>query len=736
MGSGSFQDLGITIIEDMIKRPIQVFSKTHDKGVDGIFDGTIDDKDAKVRSIIQCKHTSKPSENLKYSSIKNELPKVKKLIENHSIGDYFLVINKNVSVDTNLKIENEFNQIGIQKCKILGNESLNRHIQESPRLRMMVPRLYGLGDLSNILDERAYKQTKLILESESEDLDKFVPTEAYRKSLKAISENKFVLILGEPMSGKSTIKTCLAISAADNWECVPIVANKPSEIKTHLNPDEKQIFLVDDAWGIVQYRDDFAEEWNQILQLMNSAIKKNTRFLLTSRDYIWNSAKSDLKKGKFPLFNESKVIIEVQNLTEYERAQMVYYHLKHGDQPKSFKTDIKEQLPAIVKNRVFFPESARRLGNKFFTKNLNPNGVELLDFFDKPKKFMFDIIEDLPAEYKAAVALIYINNGKLSSPIENSNELNLISNKFCKNQTRISNALEELDGSLLYCESSDSGKFWKFKHPTIGEAFAESVSKKHELIEIYLRGAKPETILNNVVCTGINLEGAKVEVPPKLYKVLVNRIKDADVKEIQIIRFICNRADKSCTKLLMKSQPRFLNKVTFNQLPIFAAPGTKLVLRLSKFGLLPTELRSEFVNALDTVVTGFADTSYISDKDIHGLLTVNEIEKLNDTFEREIIENLMERVEEYTAEFNPKYNSWDELTDLKFSVETYIDQKGKNEHYESILEQLDVDVRDAISYLERKFPGADEYYGEEDWTPEETEENSGALEEFFQDVDE
>lgn len=41
---------------------------------------------------------------------------------------------------------------------------------------MMVPRVYGLGDLSQILDERAYAQATAVLESMREDLAKVVIT--------------------------------------------------------------------------------------------------------------------------------------------------------------------------------------------------------------------------------------------------------------------------------------------------------------------------------------------------------------------------------------------------------------------------------------------------------------------------------------------------------------------------------------------------------------------------------
>ncbi len=38
---------------------------------------------------------------------------------------------------------------------------------------MLVPRVYGLGDLSQILDERAYSQAREILSALGDDLGKF-----------------------------------------------------------------------------------------------------------------------------------------------------------------------------------------------------------------------------------------------------------------------------------------------------------------------------------------------------------------------------------------------------------------------------------------------------------------------------------------------------------------------------------------------------------------------------------
>jgi hypothetical protein len=79
---------------------------------------------------------------------------------------YLFLTNHTVSGDRATKIEAEFEQVpGIKKALSYGAEWISKTIRGSSRLRMLVPRVYGLGDLGEILDERAYTQAKDILSS-------------------------------------------------------------------------------------------------------------------------------------------------------------------------------------------------------------------------------------------------------------------------------------------------------------------------------------------------------------------------------------------------------------------------------------------------------------------------------------------------------------------------------------------------------------------------------------------
>jgi hypothetical protein len=110
-----------------------------------------------------------------------------------------------------------FKGAGVKQVILFGSTWICDQIKENKRLRMLVPRLYGLGDLSQILDERAYSQAKALLTSLSEDLSKVVLTGAYRKAAEALNQHGFVLLIGEPAAGKTTIASMLSMGALDQW---------------------------------------------------------------------------------------------------------------------------------------------------------------------------------------------------------------------------------------------------------------------------------------------------------------------------------------------------------------------------------------------------------------------------------------------------------------------------------------------------------------------------------------
>src|SRR6185295_696108 len=214
LGWKAFQNLCITVTAEVWGQVVQSFSDSCDGGRDGAFHGTWLSRKGESYAgafTVQCKFTVKADKALKISDIKDELKKAKRLAARGLADNYYLFTNACLSGTAEDKMREAFEAIpGIKRFAAFGSERISQIIRESPRLRMLVPRVYGLGDLSQILDERAYAQARELLSALGDDLAKFVITDAYRRSAKALVKHGFVLLLGEPACGKSTIAAALA----------------------------------------------------------------------------------------------------------------------------------------------------------------------------------------------------------------------------------------------------------------------------------------------------------------------------------------------------------------------------------------------------------------------------------------------------------------------------------------------------------------------------------------------
>src|SRR5439155_26470829 len=123
--------------------------------------------------------------------------------------------------------------------------------------------------------------------------------------------------------------------------------------------------------------------WNHVLPQIRTMLRKGAKIVMTSRDYIYNRARKELKEGAFPLLKESQVVIDVHDLSTDERRQILYNHLKLGKQPRVFRTEIKPHLEDVAGHPRFIPETARRLADPVFTKDLFIDKYYLSQFVEK-----------------------------------------------------------------------------------------------------------------------------------------------------------------------------------------------------------------------------------------------------------------------------------------------------------------------------------------------------------------
>lgn len=730
LGWKAFQDLCVSVAEECLRRPVQTFLPTNDAGRDGAFVGKWEGTDpAAGESTIQCKFTSRPDSNLSLSMLTEEIEKARLLAARGLASDYIILSNHPVTGSSDLQIRAAFEAVGVGRCHIFGHDWIVGQIRSSPRLRMMAPRLYGLGDLSGLLDARAYAQAKLILSAMGDDLQRLVITDAHRQSVRAISEHNLVLLLGAPAAGKSTIGASLAIGAADIWGCSTIRATSPADIQSHLDPDMQQFFWIDDAWGNTQYQRQTAEAWNQTFPLMQGAIRRGTRFLITSRDYIWRAAQRDLKIQAMPVLNRSQVVINVQELSTQEKAQILYNHLKLGDQPASFRTAIKPQLPTIAERKDFLPETARRLGSRFFASALPTTQEALTSFFAEPQDFLLETIANLAPDCRAAIALVFMNGGSVRSPVM-PGDLDPAAIAFGTSVGSVREQLEALDGSLLLLAQDEKGPYWSYKHPTVSDAFARYVARSPELVEIYLRGARAESIIHEVVCAGIKIYGSSVVVPDSLHDLLADRL--VGLESYNMAAFLSYRSNRSFTALILERRPDLWARFSNFAIPMKDDTDASLVATLHAQGLLPEHVRLNFVDKVRSAAINDADASFLDDSDLGAVLTDDEKASILTEVESHVLPHPDRYIDSLRNEWSKDYPPEDHFDSFRRSIGLFVEALSDRAEYSSVLNRAESKISTAISSMNDEYePSSSTSAPTSSSTP-----RSAGLAQLFRDIDE
>jgi hypothetical protein len=274
LGWFAFEQLCRTICREVWGQPIEAYSRGPDGGRDGSFYGPWSNGSDQSRAVLQCKHTSVSGGHLSLTDMDSEFAKVGRHVAAGRCDVYLLMTNARVSGDAAAAIDEGLQAVGVKRVIIQGYETICELLTAQKSLRALVPRLYGLGDLTEILDDRAYGQAEAILAMMHDDLARLVPVEAHRSAHHALREHRFTLLIGRPGSGKSSIAASLSIGAMDLYDARPIKLSRIEDLPDRWNPREpNQFFWLDDAFGATQYEHATSAAWNRATHHIGAALR-------------------------------------------------------------------------------------------------------------------------------------------------------------------------------------------------------------------------------------------------------------------------------------------------------------------------------------------------------------------------------------------------------------------------------------------------------------------------------
>jgi len=715
IGWRAFQDLCSQVCEVVLSRPVEIFREAQDGGQDAVF---LIPSGSGAPSIgtIQCKHTSEAGKALKAGNLSGEIENVEELVKAGLADTYVFMTNMSIDAPVAAAMRARLRALGVRKPHILGRQYIVRVIRSSARLRALVPQVYGLGDLTSIVDERLSEQSRALLDSWIPKLRTYVPTKAHRDAVNAISDHGIVLLLGNPSSGKSAIGAIVSTIASENPDNTVLALTSPRDFEAGWNPnDPGRFFWIDDAFGSNVLSDDYVQDWASAFSKLRAAIKHGNRFLLTSRKHIYEGARWRLGQRNLAQFTNGSAVVDVGDLTLAEKAQILYNHVNFGNQSQSWRSNVKPHLAAVAAVKDFLPGIAERLGDPNFTKGLAPRERSLVRFMEEPTEHLVDTVTTLDDQLRAALILVYVHQAGFDPSDHDALAAQAVAKLTGYSIAKIQDCFAELKGSFLKL----SGPRWTFAHPTISDALTEVMRQKPHMMAALVRGAPIDTILGSFTCEGSPVIRDALVIPTALDDALVARLgrtPDEHQRNRMLFHFLSHRASEVVFSKVVQQYPDLLQRSTWRTDPVGNDPQLATYGRANRLGLLRDDLRLEAADRLESVAKYELDASFFEDEEILGLLSPLRLVSLGMGLRTTVLPSLEERIDEITAEADlddEPVSHFEKMLDLLDRVEAI----GVDTDAADLIDEARDQVRSSVDAIEeRKRERDEEEENDTDWS--------------------
>lgn len=716
IGWRAFQDLCSQVCEVTLGRAVEIFREAQDGGQDAVFLIPSREDGAPAIGTIQCKYSSDAGKALKLGDITPELAHVRELVAAGQAESYVFMTSMSVDAPVACKIRDKLRSLGVRKPHILGRQYLIRTIRGSARLRALVPQIYGLGDLTSIIDERIGEQSRALLDSWIPKLRTYVPTAAHRDAVNAITDHGIVLLLGNPSSGKSAIGAIISTMASENPDSTVLALTSPRDFEFGWNPnDPGRFFWIDDAFGSNVVRDDYVQDWGSTFTKVRAAIAHGNRFLLTSRKHIYEAAKRRLGQRNLAVFADETAVVDVGELSFDEKSQILYNHINFGQQTQSWKTSVKDHLPAVAAVDNFLPGIAERLGDPNFTKSVVPREPALVRFMEQPRAHLIDTINALDDPLQAALILIYVHQGRFDHAEHDAEAAQAVAELTGISLARIQECFAVLKGSFIKL----AGTGWTFSHPTIADALTEILREKPHMMAALLRGATVETILSNFICEGMQRIQDALVVPSSLNEPLVERLAETP-DEIQpnrqLFYFLAYRANDDVFVTLIKRHPQILDRYMWEYQDISRSPKIRTLGRAYSLDLLDEYQRSDAAGYILRAVRDDLDLSFFDDAMLLALIPPMHLVQLGIDLRSNRLNDLEDRIDTLASDADLDRNPESHFEKVVDALER-IEAMNLDDEASDLIDEAKRQIERAVETLEERKQERDSEEGDDsDWT--------------------
>ena len=321
-----FQNLVRDLLQKELDVTLECFTMGRDNGIDLRY--CINNL---TQILIQCKRYTGSYTKL-YSDLKlKELEKVRRIKPKH----YMIATAVGLTPNNKYEIMKLFEPYISSEKDIYGRDDLNNLLGLYPEIEKHNFKLWLTSQavLGKVLHNGIYNQSDIEIESIKQKIKYYVRNKTFMESRDVLEKEHFCIIAGIPGIGKTMLAEILSIEYLSNgYEFIKVFGDI-SEAFDVFNSNSKQIFFYDDFLGQTSLENKFGKnEEQKLIRFIEVIIKSpNKRLILTTREYILNTAMGIYEKlNQVNYFGEG-YLIHLVDYTELQKAQILFNYLYFSD---------------------------------------------------------------------------------------------------------------------------------------------------------------------------------------------------------------------------------------------------------------------------------------------------------------------------------------------------------------------------------------------------------------------
>jgi hypothetical protein len=366
-----FEQLTRDLLQEHLGCHLESFTTGRDTGIDlrhsASDTGTL---------VVQCKHYANSSVSALTHHLRDEeLPKIVKLVP----ARYVLVTSLGLTPQNKSVLHGMLKPFCLSTEDVVGRDDLNNLLGRFSDIERKHFKLWltSLPVLQHVLHSGVFAQTEMTMDRVMRRVSTYVVNPSYERALDILDKLHYCVIAGIPGIGKTMLAEMLLVPFVNhNYEAIRVVSDISEALETYKG-DGKQVFYYDDFLG----KTSLAEKLNkneekklvEFLRMVQDS--NNTRFILTTREYILNQAKESYEELASVGLDINKCVVSLSDYSIRHRARILYNHIYFMGLPWEYVSALTEEhrYLEVVKHPNFNPRVVEWMTNMNHHRDMPPS---------------------------------------------------------------------------------------------------------------------------------------------------------------------------------------------------------------------------------------------------------------------------------------------------------------------------------------------------------------------------